>query len=238
VTTTQLAEAGAIAAAGALLGTAAGSLVGLAAPAAIVAGLNGAISGWRGVYRWNSLEGVAAFVLDSSWALTTTAAGLASHAIGATRRQPRYSAALSNRQNRHVYEHGFQPRKGFAITLGNVISGAGDLSRSRRARLVTDHENVHVWQARGFGPLYPVLYAGWMTGGATIGTLLSVTKKRDEPFRQVVESCAYYLNPFEWWAYSRDDNWPPPGLLNKLGWTQPVVRSFTSLRRSARPESE
>jgi hypothetical protein len=46
----------------------------------------------------------------------------------------------------------------------------------------------------------------------------------------VIESCAYYLNPFEWWAYSRDDHWPPSGKVEQLGWKRPAVRSFASFR--------
>lgn len=227
----RMVEAGIAAVAGAALGAAAGSLVGIGVPAALVAGVNGLISGHRRIYHWKSRDGLIAFVLDSTWALGTTTAGLAAHAAGAMRGKPGFSAALSERQNRHVYERGFQPRKGFAVTLGNVISGTGDLGKPRRAKLVTDHENVHAWQARGFGPLYPVLYGGWMAGGAGMGAVVWTIARRDEPFRKVVESCAYYLNPFEYWAYSRDANWPPPGLVRNLGWKKPAVRSFASFRQ-------
>ena len=54
--------------------------------------------------------------------------------------------------------------------------------------------------------------------------------RRDQPVAKVVESCAYYLNPFEWWAYSRDDHWPPSGKVAGLGWRRPIVRP---LRRAA-----
>src|SRR5690606_8422926 len=151
--------------AGAGLGALAGSVVGLAMPAALVGAANGAISGSRRVYDWSSIKGVGAFALDSTWSLANTAAGLAAHALGAVRGEPGYVPALSERLNRHVYRRGFQPRKGFAITLGNVISGAGDVGKPRRVKLVTDHEDVHVWQARALGPLYPMLYVGWMAGG-------------------------------------------------------------------------
>jgi len=40
----------------------------------------------------------------------------------------------------------------------------------------------------------------------------------------VVESCAYYINPFEWWAYSRANHWPPSGKVAGLGWRRPAVR--------------
>jgi len=230
VSTRSAGEAVAAGVAGATLGGAAGSLVGLAVPAALVGGLNGVVSGWRGIYDWSSVTGAAAFALDSTWALPTTLSALVAHAVGTVRGEPGYSDELSRRQNRHVYGRGFQVRQRFATTFGNVVNGAGDLRSPRRARLVTDHEDVHVWQARGFGPLYPVLYAGWAVGGAVGGAGLWALRRRDEPFTKVVESCAYYLNPFEYWAYSRDDHWPPAGLVSSIGPTRPMVRSFASLR--------
>jgi hypothetical protein len=220
--------------AGAALGAVAGALVGVPIPGALVGGVNGVVSGARRIYDWRAPKGVAAFVLDSTWALFTTAGGLASHSIGVGRGEPGYIAALSERQNRHVYARGFQPRRGFVITIGNVVSGAGDTTRPRRARLVTDHEDVHVWQARLFGPFYPALYLGWMVGGGAIGAVGWLARHRDQPFGKVVESYAYYLNPFEWWAYSRDDHWPPTGKVHGVGWARPAVRSFAALGRSRR----
>ncbi len=230
MTSRSAGEAVAAAAAGAALSGLTGSLLGVAVPAAVVGALNGGISGWRQVYDWRTPTGSLAFVLDSTWALGTTTAGLVAHAVGAVRGEAGYADGASRRHNRHVYARGFQPRKGFAITLGNVVNGAGDLTRPRRVQLVTDHEDVHIWQARGFGPVYPALYLGWMVGGGIAGALVWATSRRDEPFGRVVESCAYYLNPFEWWAYSRDDHWPPHGKLDGLGWKRPAVRSFASFR--------
>ena len=223
---TPLGEAVAASAAGAALAGAVGSLAGVTAPAAIIGGLNGFISGRRGIYDWRSPSGIGAFALDSTWALATTFAGVVSHAVAAARGDAGYSDELSRRQNRHVYARGFQPRRRFATTFGNVVNGAGDVDSARRVKLVTDHEDVHVWQARGFGPLYPVLYLGWAVGGGVGGALLWLVRRRDEPFTKVVESCAYYLNPFEYWAYSRDDHWPPQGLVESIGPKRPIVRSF------------
>jgi len=225
-----LAETVATATAGAVLAGALGSALGVALPAAVVGGVNGAISGRRRIYDWGSATGVAAFALDSTWSLATTTAGLFAHGVAALRGDPQFSPEHSERCNRHVYGRGFQTRKGFAVTLGNVVNGAGDLTRPRRAKLVTDHEDVHVWQARTFGPTYPVLYLGWMVGGAAAGVVVWATARRDEPVSKVIESCAYYLNPFEWWAYSRDDHWPPSGKVDQLGWKRPAVRSFASFR--------
>jgi hypothetical protein len=227
-------EAVAAGVAGAALAGAAGSVVGLALPAALVGGLNGAVSGARRVYGWRTPKGVAAFVLDSTWALGTTAAGLAAHVVGTVRGDPGFVPTLSERQNRHVYARGFQPRAGFAITLGNVVNGVRDATNPRRTKLVTDHEDVHVWQARLFGPAYPMLYLGWMVGGSAVGAAVWAVRRRDQPFGKVVESYAYYANPFEWWAYSRDDHWPPSGKVPGVGWAKPAVRSFESLRRQTR----
>ena len=221
-------EALVVGAAGAALGAVAGRRLGLAVPLALVAGANGAASGWRGVYDWSSPRGAAAFVLDSTWAGATTGAGLVANAVGVLRGDSGYHDGLSRRKNRHVYSRGLQLRKGFATTFGNVVAGAGDLTRARRAKLVTDHEDVHVWQARLFGPAYPVLYGGWLAGGAAAGAAVWAGVRRDQPVTKVIESCAYYLNPFEWWAYSRDDHWPPSGLVDRLGWKQPAVRPFAS----------
>jgi hypothetical protein len=201
-----------------------GGTFGLAVPLAAIAATNGAICGWRRVYDWRCSTGAIAIVLDSTWAFPMTAAGLASQALGVVRGRPGFDESLSRRANRQVFQRGFVPRRGFAITVGNVISGAGDTTLPRRRRLITDHEDVHVWQARWFGPFYPVLYGAWMLGGGVAGVVVWATSRRGDPFAKVVESCAYYLNPFEWWAYSRDDHWPPSGKLRGLGWRNPIVR--------------
>jgi hypothetical protein len=58
-------------------------------------------------------------------------------------------------------------------------------------------------------------------------------RKRDEPFTKVVESTAYYLNPIEWWAYSRDDHWPPSGMVAGLGWKRPCCQPLSVVRRES-----
>ena len=220
----RLLEAAAVGVSGAAIGVAVGAPLGLALPAAVVAGANGALTGWRQVYDWGCSTGPVAFVLDSTWALPMTSAALASQVLGVLRGTPGYDASMSRRANRMVFRRGFVPRPGFVITIGNVVSGAGDTSLPRRRKLITDHEDVHVWQARWFGPLYPALYGAWMVAGGAAGIVLWAVKRRSDPFTRVVESCAYYLNPFEWWAYSRDDHWPPSGKVRGLGWRNPIVR--------------
>ena len=207
---------------------------------AVVAGLNGALSGWRQVYAWRTRSGLLALVADSTWATLPVAAGLLAHGYALVTRSAGFDDSLSRRENRHVYRGGACLQRGFALTLGNVISSAGDVSRARRRKLITDHEAVHVWQARAFGPLYLVLYVVWSVGGALSGSLLWLVRRRREPLGKVIESCSYYLNPFEWWAYSRDDLWPPPGLLPGIGWRKPAARPLVAVRaaREARREQD
>jgi hypothetical protein len=202
----RVVEAAAVGAAGAALGAGAGALVGLAGPAAAVAATNGVISGFRKTYDWRTQSGRLAFVLDSSWALVTTAAGLISQLVGVMTRS-RFDEELSERSNRHVYERGFVIRRNFAVTVGNVVSGAGDTRDERRRHLVTDHEDVHIWQARVLGPLFPVIYVGWMivmTPFAVMGWARGrLSGDRSTSLWAAVDRCAYWRNPLERQAYLR-----------------------------------
>lgn len=229
----SLAEAVGVAVAGALLGWSAGGLLHsvLGVVMAVVAGINAAIGGWRGVYGWRRRSGWLAFVLDSTWATLPVAVGLLTHVVALVSRRPGYEASLSRRQHRHVYRRGARLKPGFALTIGNVISGAGNVDGPRRRKLITDHEAVHVWQARWFGPLYLPIYGLWAAAAAVFGVALWLGPRRGQRLGKVVESCAYYLNPFEWWAYSRDALWPPPGLLQGLGWRKPAARPLADVRR-------
>lgn len=222
---------------GAVLGGLTGRLVDAKLAGVAIGALNGLIGGWREVYDWRSRRSVLAFAADSTWALATTAAGLFSHLIAGANtvigRPASYAPELSRRQGRHVYSGGFRPRAGFVVTLGNVVSGAGDLTVVRRVQLVTDHEQVHINQARALGPIYPVVYGVAMAAGAVVAVGQSVFSKSGlrtrhqettPRLRDLVETYAYYCNPCEWWAYSRDGNWPPPGKLPGVGWSRPIVK--------------
>jgi hypothetical protein len=232
-------ETAAAGAAGGALGAMSLALVGLAWPGAAIGALNGALGGWRETYSWRRPIGPLAFVLDSTWASPLTAAALVTHGVAAVQREHGgYLDELSRRANRHVYARGFRIRRGFLITIGNTVHGAGPqaLTSPRRRRVVTDHEDVHVWQGRWLGPLYPLLYGGWLVLGGAAGAVVWAVRGRRAPFTKVVETCAYYLNPFEWWAYSRDGNWPPASKVSGLGWRAPVVRPLSETpRRAARP---
>jgi hypothetical protein len=195
----RFAEATALGAAGGVLAGLCWSSVGLGVPAAVVGGVNGVISGARATYSRDRI-GALAFALDSTWALATTTASLGVHVVDGALRTP-YLPEISRRMNRHVYRGGFTPRRGYAVTVGNVISSAGDVSVESRHRLVDEHEETHVWQARILGPLFAPAYLGWSAIGAVLGALRWITLSRPRPsLPSVVDRLAYRANPFERWA--------------------------------------
>ena len=209
--------------AGRLLATPVGAVTG------VVAALNGAVGGWRGVYAWRRPTGWLAFVLDSTWSTPPVLLGLVAHVV-ALLRDGGYDRSLSARLNRHVYRRGAHLQAGYVFTIGNVISSAGDVDQPRRRKLIVDHEDVHIWQARWWGPAYLVAYLAWSALGALGGVLTWLRRGRREPIGKVVRSVSYYMNPFEWWAYCRDDLWPPSGLLADVGWRRRIIRPFSSAR--------
>ena len=124
----------------------------LAITGAVIGGLNGVLSGARGIYDWSDPSGYLAFASDSSWSLTGTGLGLLLQ-IGASG----YRDELSRRSNRHIYDGGFGIGSS-AFTQGNVTSNWG--GRSGTASL-HEHESSHAWQSRIVGPAYQLTYVAW-----------------------------------------------------------------------------
>ena len=214
---------------GVALGWMAGSVLPwdwVAVVAAIVAGANGAVSGWVGLYGWHEGKGWLFFVLDSTWGLFGTALGVVLHLVNVVRGS--YVGDMSRRTNRHVYEAGIGLRKEFALALGNVISNAGgkvglrgETQRvSNRRRFVVRHEGLHVLQNRLFGPIYQLVYVAWMVVFAVVGIVIWLVRERRH-LGSIVETLAYYNNPFEYWAYRNDRYWPPKGVHPRYAWGGP-----------------
>ena len=210
----SIGEAAAVGAGSALLGGLVLAPFGLAPVGAVIAGANGVISGWLGIYDWRRLSGWAGAGLDATWGLVGITGSLAVHGLSRRRGDPGYLPALSRRQGHHVYRNGFSPRKRFAFTAGNTITNARDVERPRRRELVERHEGLHVWQQRWFGPIFPLVYGTWMIGG-TLTASVAWLRHRDQSWAVVVERHAYYYNPFERWAYAADHNWPPRGMTDR-----------------------
>ena len=222
VTSDRTPEAVAAALAAGTLAGVAGRVIGSTRLGVVVGAASGAVAGWRGIYDWKSRRGVVAFVLDHTWGLITTTAGLAALLVNRFT-DDGFEPSLSERQNRMVHRGGFVLRRGFAVTFGYVVNGAagrdGELTERRR-KLVTHHEDVHVWQARWWGPLYPAGYLLWATGGA-LAALVRRALGRDSDLARAADEWSYYRNPFEWHAYTRDDNWPPAGVDPERVWSRP-----------------
>jgi hypothetical protein len=184
---------------------------------AIMGGMNGLISGMTGIYNWASIDGWLAFLSDSTWGLIGTSLGNIVHVINLFYGNANYRSDLSHRQNRHVYEGGFALKGDFAFTQGNVISNAGQGGRGINASFIAQHEELHIWQSRIFGPLYQGTYVVWGIGGAIVGTVVWFFNT-DQDYGSVIETAAYYNNPFEYWAYKNDNNWPPAGANPVIRW--------------------
>jgi RHS repeat-associated protein len=214
-------ETGLTTAAGAWLGWNVAGVFG-----AVMGGMNGLISGIHGVYDWTSIDGWFAFISDSTWGLLGTSLGNIIHIVNLFWSGSNYREDLSRRQNRHVYEGGMYLKDGFAFTQGNVISNAGgnvglDPSTPagrRRLQFIADHEELHIWQSRFFGPLFQATYIVWGIGGFLVGTVVWFFNT-DEDYGSIIETAAYYDNPFEYWAYNNDNNWPPGGANPIIAWS-------------------
>lgn len=224
--TTRFVETTLTTAAGAALGGAVGWLGGapLAVAAGVSAGLNGAFGGYRQVYAWRTAKGCFAFAADSTWGLLGTTLGNVLHLVNLAQPRSGYRADFSRRQNRHVFEHGASLKRGFAVTHGNVISNAA----TGRAALVEErrpfidrHEGLHIWQNRVFGPIYQVVYVVWFAGGAIVGIATWALKTEKPQLKRLIETAAYYDNPFEFWAYKRDKHWEDNSADPTLKWRRP-----------------
>jgi hypothetical protein len=222
----RFAEASLTTLAGAALGGAAGLLGGVpvAIATGVSAGVNGAFGGYRQVYDWRRAKGWFAFVTDSTWGLLGTTLGNLLNVVNLARRESGYRADFSFRQNRHVFERGAAAKRGFAFTHGHVISNAAtgreSLGEERRP-FIDRHEGLHVWQSRLFGPIYQLVYVIWFAGGAAVGATAWALKRQKPKMRKMVETAAYYDNPFEFWAYKHDGHWENNSAEPTLKWRRP-----------------
>ena len=170
-----------------------------------------------GIYDFGTYRGWTDFLLDYTWGLPGTALGYGLQGVDAFQPSAVYDPTLSAAVGWHVY-HGGLKLPGFTTTLGNVTTGLG--FGSKAMDLLVNHEGLHVWQSRTFGPLYQTSYIGWMIGGAAFGTGYWLFHP-EQDWYSLVETAAYYNNPWEVWAYVNDRNWPPPRANPALLWQLP-----------------
>ncbi|MEF8842137.1 MAG: FG-GAP-like repeat-containing protein [Haloarculaceae archaeon] len=167
-------------------------------------GLIGGITENYSLFERNFGEGLLAFVLDSTWGIPGTALGLLVHTWNLFDPSASYSWELSRRQNRHVYEGGFSFGEGYSTTQGNVISNMN----SGRGELL-NHETLHVWQSRAFGPIFQGTYVGWIVVGGAVGALVGIVPFIAgggdwDAWGGAIKDFAYHNNPWEIWAYYQE----------------------------------
>jgi hypothetical protein len=167
-----------------------------------------------GIYNFRDWRGWAAFLLDYTWGSPGTALGYGVQIINAFYPNSNYDPAFSELVGSHVYRGGVG-LPGFATTMGNVTTHLG--TGPGADDVMINHEEVHVWQSRTFGPLFQTSYVGWLVGGFFVGTGYWLFHPNQDWF-SLVETAAYYDNPWEVWAYTNDHNWPPPGANPALLW--------------------
>jgi PE family len=186
--------------------------------------VNAVVQRELGIYNFRDWRGWAAFLLDYTWGLPGTTLGYGVQLVNAFYPNSDYDPAFSALVGSHVYRGGIG-LPGFTTTMGNVTTSLG--TGPGADDVMANHEEVHVWQSRLFGPIFQTSYLGWMTGGLVVGTGYWLFHP-DQNWFSLVETAAYYDNPWEVWAYANDHNWPPPGANPALlwpAWTDPVLLS-------------
>jgi hypothetical protein len=155
----------------------------------------GAIGGIYRIYNWKGL-GWLAFPLDVTWALAGNSVGCLLHLVNIGWGKH----GDETRENAHRYASGFglryNPR--FAFTQGAVMS---NLDKAPGDDLY-HHEKTHVWQNRGFGPMYTLTYVAWMLVWIVPAIIVGVAKKGVSGFFAGPNNWCYFNCPWETWAYA------------------------------------
>ncbi|MBX9640894.1 MAG: PE family protein [Mycobacteriaceae bacterium] len=176
--------------------------------------LAGFIARQFAIYDFSDPRGWGAFILDYTWGAPGTALGYAVQIVNEFTPNSNYDPALSALAGSHVYRGGIG-LSGYATTFGNVTTSLG--YRPKAEDLMLNHEALHVWQNRLFGPLFSASYYAWTAGGSVVGTGYWMLHP-DEDLPRLIMTAAYYDNPWETWAYRNDHAWPPPGATPALLW--------------------
>lgn len=172
----------------------------------------GAMDGIWKVHDWTG-EGVLSALLDYTWGLAGTTISVLLHLVNlfwdGHVDEPRTGA--------HRYSGGFRFKGGYAVTLGPVMSNTG----SGPGSSLYEHEMLHVWQNRAFGPFFSLSYVGWMVVMFVPGL---VAGARASAVGRGIEDYCYVSNPWEVWAYSHGGgSHTSPGSLALSGGTLAAV---------------
>ena len=161
-----------------------GGLIIVALVCGIIGGAYSGIAMWRGIYRLRPLS-MLGYLLDMTWSLLNTTASLSVWLPCCMIAGGNYVEPDDNSRRSGTFVYANNPRGGGydATTVGTVIGGGW-----------SSHEEVHVWQARIFGPLYLPVY---LTSLILNVLFRLITLKTDELVEQ-----AYFRICFEDWAYA------------------------------------
>lgn len=163
--------------------------------ATVVGAGTGMMGGVYSIYDWKGL-GWLAFPLDVTWALAGNTSGCLMHFINLIWREH----SDETRDNAHRYAMGFglryHPR--YAFTQGAVMSNLEE----PKAKPLYNHEKTHVWQNRGFGPVYTLTYVGWVVVWLVPAMIAGVIVKGIGGLFSGPNNWCYFNCPWETWAYS------------------------------------
>jgi len=125
----------------------------IAAVCGVIGGGYAAIALARNVYGIG-VFGILGFLLDMTWSLLNTAAGLLVWLPACSLKGGNFVSPDGNSRRSGTFVYSQNPRGGgyAATTIGPVIGGGWN-----------SHEELHVWQGRIFGPFYLVAYGfSWL----------------------------------------------------------------------------
>ena len=164
----------------------------IAGVAAVLGAGYAAIAFAKKIYRLGFFS-ILGLVLDLTWSMLNTAAGLLVWLPACSVKGGQFISPNRNSQRSGTFVYSKNPRGGgyAATTIGTVVGGGWN-----------SHEELHVWQARIFGPLYMVVYGlSWlwqMLFRLVIGKPSAIDRE------------AYGRICFEDWAYwgaTTKENW-------------------------------
>jgi len=172
---------------------------GLLLLATIVGSFSGMMDGiWR-IHDWKGF-GWLSFPLDMTWGLAGLNYSLLLHLVNFTWG----NHVTTTRNNAHQYKSGFAFKGSYAFTQGSVMSSLSGNSESKSF----EHEMLHVWQNRAFGPFYTLSYIEWMLFWFLPGLFAGAFCNKTESEENVgvsngIQRLCYYNNPWEVWTFKR-----------------------------------
>jgi hypothetical protein len=176
-------------------------------PALIVGAVMGVVAGVYSAFAMASriykvgFFSILGYVIDVTWSLLNSLAGLAVWIPAALISGAKFLSPDPKSQRSGTFVYDKNPRggafSGGATTIGTVIAGRW-----------SSHEEIHVWQARLYGPVYMIIYI--------LSFLLNLLFQL--PFRRkALLMDSYQRICFEEWAYWGGDT-DDAGKINWGGW--------------------